>query len=173
MACRKFLNCMIFALSVWVTGAAVAEKADRDQPINIEADSGEVDDKSQIARFFGNVVLIQGTLVLRADELEVKQENENFSIGIAKGNPAYFKQKREGYEDFIEGEAQRIEYDSTSEVLRMFTNAKLWRDGDVVHGDFITYDANTEIFEAKGSRDENIGGNPKRVKAIIQPKKKD
>ena len=55
----------------------------------------------------------------------------------------------------------------------MFTNAKLWRDGDIVHGDFITYDANTEIFEAKGSRDENIGGNPKRVKAIIQPKKKD
>ena len=173
MAYGKLLNTMIFALSVWIMSEVSAEKSDRNQAINIEADSGEVDDKSQIARFFGNVVLTQGTLMLRADELEVKQESESFSIGIAKGSPAYFKQKREGYEDFIEGEAQRIEYDGTSEVLRMFTNAKLWRDGDVVHGDFITYDAKTEIFEAKGASDESVGGNPKRVKAIIHPKKKD
>jgi lipopolysaccharide export system protein LptA len=173
MAYSKFLNFTILALSVCASSDVAAEKADRDQPINIEADSGEVDDKSQTARFFGNVVLTQGTLMLRADELEVKQKNESFSIGIAKGKPAYFKQKREGYEDFIEGEAERIEYDNTLEILRMFKNAKLWRDGDLVNGDLITYDANTEIFEAKGSLDEKIGGNSKRVRAILQPNKKD
>jgi lipopolysaccharide export system protein LptA len=151
---------------------ALAEKADREKPLNIEADRGEMDEKTGIARFFGNVILSQGTLIIRADELETHQENGNFSLGIAKGKPAYFKQKREGFDEFIEGEADRIEYSSSSEILKMFTDAKLWRNGDIVEGDFITYNAVSEIFEARGGSNESKQSNNKnRVRAVIMPKK--
>jgi lipopolysaccharide transport protein LptA len=54
----------------------------------------------------------------------------------------------------------------------MIINAKLWREGDEVQGDFIHYDAATETFTVKGNgqtdgSQNNPGG---RVKAIIQPK---
>ena len=78
--------------------AAHAEKADRDKPVNIEADRVEVDDKKQEAVFEGNVVLTQGTLMLKADRIVVNQGDNGFQSGVAYGNPAYFRQKREAAE---------------------------------------------------------------------------
>ena len=166
------LSLAFIALSMLVS-AAHAERADRDKPLNIEADRAEMDDKTNTAKFFGNVLLTQGTLMLKANELEVKQDNGAFEIGIAYGEPAYFKQKREGYDDFIEGEAKLIEYETTTETLRMFQDAKLWRDGDKVEGNFIKYNSVTEIFEVEGSGKDSGGANSGRVKATIQPKRKD
>jgi lipopolysaccharide export system protein LptA len=166
------LSLAFIALSMLVL-TAHAERADRDKPLNIEADRAEMDDKTNTAKFFGNVLLTQGTLMLKANELEVKQDNGAFEIGIAYGEPAYFKQKREGYDDFIEGEAKRIEYETTTETLRMFQDAKLWRDGDKVEGNFIKYNSVTEIFEVEGSDKGSGGVNSGRVKATIQPKRKD
>jgi lipopolysaccharide export system protein LptA len=88
---------------------AHAERADRDQPVNIEADRVEIDDQKKEAVFEGNVVLTQGTLMLKADRIIVDQDETGFQSGIAFGRPAYFRQKREGFEDFIEGEAERLE----------------------------------------------------------------
>jgi lipopolysaccharide export system protein LptA len=153
-------------------GPVWGEKADREKPINIEADSAHMDDKTSTAIFEGNVVLTQGTLLIKADTLTVLQENNEFKRGIAIGESAYFRQKREGYEDYIEGEAHRIEFDALTDQLTMITNAKLWREGDEVQGNFIHYDAATETFTVKGDRKTNGPQNDSggRVKAIIQPK---
>ena len=156
---------------IFFPGQVFGEKADREKPINIEADSAHMDDKTSTAIFEGNVVLTQGTLLIKADTLTVLQENDEFKQGIALGESAYFRQKREGYEDYIEGEAHRIEFDALTDQLTMIINAKLWREGDEVQGDFIHYDAATETFTVKGSgqtdgSQNNPGG---RVKAIIQP----
>ena len=131
-----------------------------------------MDDKTSTAIFEGNVVLTQGTLLIKADTLTVLQENDEFKRGIAIGESAYFRQKREGYEDYIEGEAHRIEFDALTDQLTMITNAKLWREGDEVQGNFIHYDAATETFTVKGDIKTNGPQNDSggRVKAIIQPK---
>jgi len=160
---------ILFVFTAGCFTSLLAENADRAQPINIEADRGTMDDKTNTARFEGNVVLTQGTLIIRADELTVIQENDEFKKGIAIGKLAYFKQKREGYDDFIEGEAERIEYNAITDELRMFRNARLWRDEDEVHGPFISYDASTEQFMVDGSGSSEDYG---RVKAIIKPKPK-
>lgn len=170
---RLNLACSLALASLIICAGQVwGEKADREQPINIEADSARMDDKTSTAIFEGNVVLTQGTLLIRADILTVLQENDEFKQGIALGESAYFKQKREGYEDYIEGEAHRIEFDALTDQLTMKTNAKLWREGDEVQGNFIHYDAATETFTVRG--DEQVDGRSKpsggRVKAIIQPK---
>jgi lipopolysaccharide export system protein LptA len=170
MTFKNVLISTLLSLATSYFFPAFAENADREKPINIEADRGTMDDKTSTAVFEGNVVLTQGTLIIRADELTVIQENDEFKKGIAIGNLAYFKQKREGYEEFIEGEAERIEYNAITDELRMFRNAKLWRDEDEVFGPFISYDAGTEQFIVDGSTSPS---NPGRVKAIIKPKSKD
>lgn len=169
------LTASLFAFCLIVfPSQAWSEKADREKPINIEANSAHMDDKTSIATFEGNVVLTQGTLLIKADTLTVVQENDEFKQGIALGESAYFRQKREGYEDYIEGEAHRIEFDALTDQLTMITNAKLWREGDEVQGNYIHYNAATETFTVKGdglnnSSQDTSGG---RVKAIIQPKSK-
>ena len=81
---------------IFLPGQVFGEKADREKPINIEADSAHMDDKTSTAIFEGNVVLTQGTLLIKADTLTVLQENDEFKQGIALGDSAYFRQKREG-----------------------------------------------------------------------------
>ena len=151
---------------------AHAEKADREKPVNIEADRVEVDDKKQEAVFEGNVVLTQGTLMLKADRIVVNQGDNGFQSGVAYGKPAYFRQKREGFNDYIEGEAERVEYHGEQEKIELFNKAMLKRDGDEVRGNYISYSAATEFFQVMGNEpgttaSGNSGG---RVRAVIQPR---
>jgi lipopolysaccharide export system protein LptA len=154
---------------------ALAEKADREKPINLEADRVTVDDAKQISTFTGKVVLTQGTLIIRGDRMEVRQDSEGFKTGITWGNLAYFKQKRDGYDEYIEGWAERIEYDSRADKMQMFNRALMKKGTDEVRGSYISYDAKTEFFQvtgggAKAAAAENSDG---RVRAVIQPKPKE
>jgi lipopolysaccharide export system protein LptA len=154
---------------------AYAEKADRNKPIHLEADRVTVDDSKQIATFTGNVVLTQGTLVMRGDRMEVRQDKEGFRQGVMWGNLAYFRQKREGFDEFIEGWAERVEYDGRADKVQMYTRAMLKRGQDEVRGNYISYDANTEFFQVNGGGPKSVAGKSgdERVRVILQPKPKD
>ncbi len=153
---------------------ASAEKADRDKPVNLEADRVDLDDARKEAIFEGNVSMTQGTLLIKADKIIVKQDADGFQYGIAFGKPAYFRQKREGFDDFIEGYGERLEYDGKVDKMQMFTNARIQRGGDEVRGDYIAYNAVTEFFQViGGGKSAASAGNPQgRVRAVIQPKPK-
>lgn len=155
--------------------AAHAEKADREKPMHLESDRVTVDEAKQTAVFEGNVVLTQGTLTIRSDRMQVRQDDEGFRFGTAWGNLAYFRQKREGYDDFIEGWAERIEYDGRADKVQMFNRASMKRGPDEVHGNYISYDAVTEFFQVVGGGTKAAtADNPQgRVRAILQPKPKD
>jgi lipopolysaccharide export system protein LptA len=166
--------CALAAAFVLAALPAAAEKADRDKPVNLEADRVTIDDAKQLAVFEGNVVLTQGTLQIRGDRMEVRQDKEGFKQGTTWGNPASFRQKREGYDEYIEGWAARIEYDGRVETLQMFTRAQLKRAQDEVRGDYISYDARSEFFQVTGGPKTATSGKPGgRVRAVIQPKSKD
>ena len=120
------LWCLLWPMS------AHAERADRDKPVNLEADRVTVDDLKQTATFEGHVVLTQGTLVIRGDRMVVVQDADGFKYGTAFGNLASFRQKREGYDEYIEGYAERIEYDSKAEKLQMFNRAYIKKVNDDV-----------------------------------------
>ena len=167
---RALLCCFVAALAA----PAAAEKADRDKPVNLEADKVTIDDARQIALFEGNVVLTQGTLQIRGDRMEVRQDNEGFQYGTTWGGPAHFRQKREGFDEYIEGWADRIEYDGRAESMKMFNRAQLKRGQDEVRGNYISYDAKSEFFQAtSGTKDAAPSGSEGRVRAVIQPKSKD
>jgi len=171
---RHVIHKAVAALSILATllvaPMAIAERADRDKPVNLEADSVDIDDGKREGVFSGNVMLTQGTLLIKADKVVVKQDSDGFQYGIAYGKPASFRQKREGFDEFIEGFGERIEYDSKADTVQFFKNGHVKRSGDEVRGDYISYNAATEYFQVIGT---GKGSGPSsRVTATIQPKPK-
>ncbi|MFN0163345.1 MAG: lipopolysaccharide transport periplasmic protein LptA [Burkholderiales bacterium] len=165
----------IIAFALFAPGApALAERADRDKPVNIEADRMSYDDLRQINIFEGKVVLTQGTLMIRADKITVRQSPEGFQSGTAEkgqGGLAYFRQKREGLDEYVEGWGERIDYDTRTEKAVLTTRARILRGADEVRGNLVTYDGRTEFFDVTGSRESATSNNPDgRVRAVIQPR---
>ena len=105
----KFFYILFFVL--FFTKIAFAEKADREKPIEIESDTMTVDDTKNTSTYQGDVILTQGTLIIRADKLVVREDNQGFQHSTSIGNPTTFKQKRDGLDEYIEGIGQRIDYD--------------------------------------------------------------
>lgn len=166
------LACAMLALAGLATPAH-ADKADRTQPVNIEADRLTVDDRNKVHVFEGSVVLTQGTLVIKGDKLVVTQDAAGFQNGVATaadGRLATFRQKREGSHEYVEGEAERIEYDSRSEQARLFNRARVVSGGDEVRGHYIEYDAITENYLATNAPGSRPSAGDGRVRAVIQPK---
>jgi len=163
--------CAVAALAA----PALAEKADREKPVNLEADRVTIDDVKQLAVFEGNVVLTQGTLQIRGDRMEIRQDKEGFKYGTTWGNLAYFRTKRDSVDEYVEGWAERIEYDGRADKMQLFVRAMMKRTEDEVRGNYISYDGQTEFYQvigggAKAATANNPDG---RVRAIMQPKPKD
>jgi lipopolysaccharide export system protein LptA len=154
--------------------SAWAEREDREKPVNFEADKVSVDDAKKVLVFEGNVQLTQGTMSIRAQRLVVTQDASGFQKGVAygpKGGHAYFKQKREGRDDFIEGQAERIEHDARSERTEFFNRARVKSGTDEVNGNFIAFDGLSEryVVTGAGTSGDSADG---RVRATIHPKPK-
>lgn len=159
-------------LLLWAP-ACFAERADRDMPINLEADQVLIDDAQKISTFTGNVRLSQGTLLIRGDKIVVIQDKDGFKHATAYGKTAELRQKREGLDGYVEGYGERIEYDTQAETVNLYKQARLKRDQDEVSGEHITYNAKTDIYEVNGSSTGSGDAPPQRVRAVLQPKQKE
>lgn len=162
-------------LGALVAAPAHAERADRNQPLNFAADALRYDDARQTNVLTGNVVITKGTMTLRAGQVEVKQTPDGHQVAVAlaaKGRAAFFRQKREGLDEYIEGEAQRIEYDSRADTLRMKGDAVLRRYrgntlADEVAGQAITFDNGADLFSVAGGA---AGSQDGRVRGVLGPR---
>lgn len=168
----------LFAFASLLTPLAHAEKADREKPITLEADSISMDDINKVQVLEGNVILTQGTMQILTNKLVVTQDIDGFQKGVATGGAnglARFKQKREGRDEYIEGEAERIVHDARSEKTEFFVRGWVKSGQDEVKGNYISYDALTEkylVTTGAGETKTAIGAPQARVRAIIQPKGK-
>jgi lipopolysaccharide export system protein LptA len=156
-----------------------AEKADRQKPMNIEADALKYDDAKQISVFTGRVVLTKGTIVIRGGQLEARQDPQGNQFGMVTaelGKLAFFRQKRDGLEEFIEGEGEVIEYDGKADTVKFVKRAQLRRYRGAVLNDELTggtifYDNTTDVFTIDGGATRGTpatsGG---RVRAMLTPK---
>ncbi|MBX3678254.1 MAG: lipopolysaccharide transport periplasmic protein LptA [Rhodocyclaceae bacterium] len=153
-----------------------AEKADRNKPVNLEADRVTVDEINKVHIFDGNVTLSQGTLVIRSDKLVVKQDAEGFKSGVATANPgnlAHFRVKRDGKDEYVEGEGERIEHDAKTEITKFFNRAYVKSGLDEVRGQYIVFDGPNENYSVtSGPAGTVLPGRDNRVRAVIQPKNK-
>jgi lipopolysaccharide export system protein LptA len=173
------LSLFILLALAGLAGTAWAEKADRSKPMNIEADALRYDDVKQVSVFSGGVTLTKGTIQIRGAVLEVRQDPEGFQFGLVTGSvatPAFFRQKREGVDEFIEGEGEVIEYDGRADTVKFVKKAQLRRFrgalvADEITGGLIVYDNVSDTFSVDGSASKVVGGAPGgRVRAMLTPK---
>jgi lipopolysaccharide export system protein LptA len=175
----KFLRNTFCLLLIWPLCAFLvhAEKADHDKPINIEADALRYDGALQQSVFTGAVVLTKGTIVMRGDKMEVRQDplgHQYGAITASPGKKAFFRQKREGVDEYVEGEAQSIEYDGRADTVKLTVGAQLRRYRGAVVGDefsaaVIVYNNTTDVFTLDGSPGSTRSKSG-RVRAMLTPK---
>jgi lipopolysaccharide export system protein LptA len=161
-----------FVLATLLAAAAHAEKADREKEIQVLADRLVADETKQEAVYEGNVVVTQGTLRITASRIVVREDREGYRTFIANGAPVTFRQKRDKLDDWIEGSALRAEFDDRSELLRLFSGAKLKSAQGELTGDFISYDRGKELFQVTGAAPGAVPSPEARVKATIVPQRK-
>jgi len=158
----------VLCSALLLASPAHAEKADRDKPVNLEADTVTLDDINKVSVYQGNVILTQGTLQLRADRMQVTQNAAGLDKISATGRPVAFRQKVDGRDEFIDGFADRIEFDSVNGQLELIGQARLRRGSDELRGAQISYNSNTEFYKVIGQPNAQTPSG--RVRAIIRPK---
>jgi len=158
---------------------AWAEKADRDKPMNAEADALRYDDLKQTSVFTGNVVITKGTTIVRGARVDVMQDPEGYQQAVsiaAPGKLAFYRKKRDGVDEYIEGEGERIEYDSKADLVKFIKRAVVRRYNgatlvDETTGAVIVYDNNTDVFTVDGGAQNSTAGNPTgRIRAMLSPR---
>lgn len=174
-----YLGLPLIAICFFFTGNAWAELADRTKPIEIEANVATLDGQNNRLRTLeGNVILTQGTMRLAAERMVVRQDDAGNTSAQVFGGPkgqVAFKQKREGVADFMEGFADRAEFDDQADTLKLFSNARLKSGGDELKGEYIYYNSATEVMQARNALPDAKGApvsesSSSRVKITIQPK---
>lgn len=165
MSAESFALLLALVLAV-VVPPAFALPSDREQPALIESDSGEMDHIKGVGIYRGNVVFSQGTMRLEADTVHVhfSPDRETITRVEAVGTPVRFRQRIEGHDEDLRGEAQRIEYFTDPERLVLEQQAHVWRLNAEFAGETISYDPQRGVVNAR--RGETESG---RVQIIIQP----
>jgi lipopolysaccharide export system protein LptA len=167
---------LVLVAAAWLLpGSAVALTADRRQPIVVEADQpGSLDLQRQVVVFNGKVQIEQGTMRIEADRVEVRELPGGARAAVATGKPARYRQQRDVPGEWVEGTADRIEYDGEAGTLRFVGNGgvRRLRDGvvaDEITGAVITWDDRAEVFSVEGSA--TAPGTPGgRVRAVLTPR---
>lgn len=169
-------------LALTAAAPALAERADSDKPMNIESDALRYDDKQQLSTFTGRVVVTKGTIVMRGGRLEVRQDaagNQSGTMFAEPGKRAFFRQKREGVDEYIEGEGETIEYNGKADTVRFVGRAEMRRligatAQDEVMGGVIVYNNVTEVYTVDGGARASGGATSAspggRVRAILSPR---
>ena len=171
-AAASFVLCCVAAVP------AQAEKADRSKPIVVEADrDGVLDLQRRVVSYAGNAVVTQGTMVLRAERIEMRETADGYraasAIGSA-GKQASWRQKRDGVDEVVEGVADRIEFDGRADTLRFVGNGAVRRlrggqVADEITGGAIVWDNAAEVFRVEGG--PATAANPSgRVRAVLSPR---
>ncbi|MFP5393010.1 MAG: lipopolysaccharide transport periplasmic protein LptA [Gammaproteobacteria bacterium] len=172
----------IFAFAVLALAAmhASAERADSTKQTVVNYDALDIDDVSQTSIVTGNVVVTKGTLILKSDKAVIKETPEGYmhvTLTSAGGKSATFRQKRDGGPDlWVEGEAQRIEYDERADVLKLFVHAKIrqlegTKPTDQFESEYIAYDSRKELLNARNDASGQTKPGQGRGTMIIAPRK--
>jgi lipopolysaccharide export system protein LptA len=167
-------------LSLLSLSSAHAERADSLKQAVINFDSLDVDEVTQTRILTGNVILTRGTLTLKSDRALLKETPDgymNVTLTSAPGRVATFRQKRDGGPDlWVEGQAERIEYDERVELVKLFSKAivKETENGRLTNeldGAFISYDNRKEVATVRNdpSGESKVGGG--RGTLIIAPRR--
>lgn len=173
------LNKLLVLLAALLANApAWALSSDKDQPIEIEADTADLNDQKRITIYRGDVIVIQGSIRMTGDKMTVYyNEQDDVDTVIMEGTPATYKQLPDNSDVYDEAEALRMEYYEPKGLVVLIDNAVVKQGRTRFSGNRVEYDTNLSQVKARGDgkegdkAGESEGGG--RFKMIIKPKDKE
>ena len=154
----------LILFAVMLPCAAQAKSADRNQPMDIEADHTDAmlgDDSDSILS--GNVRITQGTLEVGADKAVIHRKGGDISQVVLNGSPARLKQVSDTGEP-MNAQARQIVYTLTSDLVLLTGGVVIEQTRGTLRGETIKYDLKSGRLDG--------GGDGSRVKMRIMPKTK-
>ena len=157
----KFIWALALALTPLL---AIALPEDRSQPIQLEASRGQIDQKTGVSTYEGNVVISQGSMRLTSDTATIYVKDGGFQRMEATGKPVTLRYRPTADKPEIQGVSPRVEYDVVSAKVIMSGGARLTQGQDVFTGDRVEYDLKDDVVRARGA------GKQGRIQFTIQPR---
>lgn len=158
---KPFINHALKLISTWLATTlmitpALAAESDFKEQIKVRSEQQFLDGKNKTMVFRGQVKIMQGSLNIGAERLEVFANNgKGNEVYIATGNPATYSQtKADGTR--ISAKANKIEYTQGKRLLTLTGNAEAQQDGSLVKGQSIVFNMVNEQLMAQGT--EQDGG---------------
>ncbi|MCW8925575.1 MAG: lipopolysaccharide transport periplasmic protein LptA [Xanthomonadales bacterium] len=149
-ACTGLLLCLSC-----VTPIAAALETDRQQPLEVNANSTDGTLGDGVTTLRGDVDIRQGTLHIKSEEAEVSKVDGRVNSLIFRGEPAFLEQEIEG-EGLVQATAEVIQYQVASGIVTLTGKADVKHPQYQISGELLTYDLNIQHFE--GSADETGNG---------------
>jgi lipopolysaccharide export system protein LptA len=147
----------------WVSFPAAALKADRTQPMDIQADALETKVNEGRATLDGNVRITQGSLRVGAANAVVQQnDNREVTRATLRGSPATLGQDLDDG-GRVDARASVIDYDVAGGVIVLTGAVEIDQPRGTLRGERITYDLNSGQLTGGGS------ATPGRVSLRINP----
>lgn len=146
-----------------VSALVGAETGDLDKPIEVSAGPCRME-KAGVQRCSGGVTITQGSMILKAEQVELRQDAEDNLYVQCEGAPVTFRQKLDSGE-WVDAQALRINYDGKKKLLQLQGKAVVKRGQEVAAAELLSYDMANEVAESAGKGEG-------RTRIVIQPKKK-
>ena len=146
---RPLLRCLITAILVFPLASSGSD--DRDQPVVIQADEVDMDLKSGLRLYRGNVSVTKGSIRILADQIEMTFSNEQLALALATGQPAVFRQRPAGKSHDVVGKGESIEMDEVNNLVTLRGGASLKQQQDTVYGETIVYDLRSGKLRVRGN----------------------
>lgn len=154
-----------------LSGLAYALPSDSAQPINIQADSAEMDDKRGVAIYRGDVVITQGTLKITGDTVTITLNNQGeIDLFTSEGKPAYYEQLPAADKKIVQAYGLTIQYFAKNEKIIIMDQAKVIQQSNTFRGEKIIYDTQRQIVTAGRGKQGTITTPAPRINMVIQPK---
>ncbi|WMW81254.1 LptA/OstA family protein [Undibacterium cyanobacteriorum] len=169
----------------FVSSQALAEKADKFKETKVSGIAGAYDASKNIITF-EKIEVTRGTLYIRGEkgtDISIptsKEHPEGGGTTVLLGtpaNPVFFRQKRDGGEElWIEGTAQRVEYNKASDVVTFHGAAVIrfldhQKETRKLEGEFFSYDSPNDFLNLANSSTGKSTQNGGRVTFTQQPEK--
>ncbi|MBF7142830.1 MULTISPECIES: lipopolysaccharide transport periplasmic protein LptA [Pseudomonas] len=152
---------------------ALALPNDRDQPIHIQSDDAQLDDKQGVAVYTGGVIITQGSMKITGNKVTVtRTPSGDVDVFTAVGNLAYYEQKPAVDKPIVQAYGVTIQYFASQNRIVLIDKAKVINDGNTSEGEKIVYDTVRQVVNAGRATGSKVTAPRPRIDMVIQPKKK-
>lgn len=172
----RFVKTLPLLLSLGAAFSSVhawALPSDKDQPIRVQADSAELDDKQGVAVYRGDVIITQGTMKITGNTVTITQTAQgDIDVFTSVGTPAYYEQKPAPDKDIVQAYGLTIQYFASKNRIVLIDQAKVIQEGNTFEGEKVVYDTQRQIVNAGRATGNQITTPRPRIDMVIQPKNK-